>query len=54
VPEKAKVQAAGLALSDSRGFFIEGGERFIRLPFCALNSGQIQVGLTRLRSLFPR
>jgi 2-aminoadipate transaminase len=53
VPDKEKTLAGGLVLSDSHGFFIEGGDQFIRLPFCALNSAQIQEGITRLRKLFP-
>ncbi len=52
-PGKKEAQAAGLVLSDSHGFFIEGGDQFIRLPFCALNPQQITAGIERLRSLFP-
>jgi DNA-binding transcriptional MocR family regulator len=48
VPDRTVQQAAGLALSDSRGFFIDGGERFIRLPFCALTPEQLQEGVRRL------
>jgi 2-aminoadipate transaminase len=53
VPDRERSQSAGLVLSDSRGFFLEGGDQFIRLPFCALNSAQIREGVKRLRSLFP-
>jgi DNA-binding transcriptional MocR family regulator len=49
VPDRKLQQASGLALSDSRGFFIDGGERFIRLPFCALTPEQLQEGVRRLR-----
>jgi 2-aminoadipate transaminase len=51
IPTKAEVREAGLALSDSRGFFIKNGERFIRLPFCALTPEQIREGITRLKKL---
>jgi DNA-binding transcriptional MocR family regulator len=44
----AAAREAGLALSDGRGFFIRGGERFIRLPFCALDEPQIEEGIRRL------
>jgi len=47
----AAAQEAGLALSDGRGFFIRGGERFIRLPFCALDESQIEEGIRRLARL---
>jgi len=40
----------GLQLTDGRGFFIHGGETFIRLPFCALTPAQIQQGISRLQS----
>jgi DNA-binding transcriptional MocR family regulator len=40
---------AGLALSDGRGFFPNGGgEEFIRLPFCALTPDEIRTGIARL------
>jgi len=40
----------GLSLSDGRGFFPNpaDGERFLRLPFCALNPEQIEEGIRRL------
>ncbi len=53
VPDREETQQAGLALSNSRGFFIEGGEQFIRLPFCALTPEQIREGIQRLSTLFP-
>ena len=49
----------GLALTDGRDFFAdpldeskqqELGERFIRLPFCALTPVQLQEGVKRLSS----
>jgi DNA-binding transcriptional MocR family regulator len=42
--------AAGLALSDGRGFFPNptDGERFLRLPFCALTPAQLADGVARL------
>lgn len=53
VPDRQTQQKTGLALSDSRGFFIDGGERFIRLPFCALTPEQLQEGVRRLsRAIF--
>ncbi len=47
--ERAETQ--GLRLSDGRGFFIHGGENFIRLPFCALTEEEIQQGIWRLAQL---
>lgn len=45
----ARARAAGLLLTDGRGFFTGGGgDSFIRLPFCALSSDQIQEGIRRL------
>jgi 2-aminoadipate transaminase len=52
IPAKEKIQESGLALSDSRGFFINSGEQFIRLPFCALAPDQIRTGIERLHRLF--
>ena len=51
VPDAQTCQAAGLALSDSQGFFLMGGERFLRLPFCALTPEEIQTGIQRLSGL---
>jgi 2-aminoadipate transaminase len=56
LPERAptaavRAQAAirGLNLTDGLAFFPEGGgERFLRLPFCALSPSQIDEGLRRL------
>ncbi len=48
---EVRVHAAkvNLKLSDGRGFFADGGgERFLRLPFCALDPVQLQAGVARL------
>lgn len=44
-------QEFGLRLSDGRGFFVSGGEDFIRLPFCALQTDEIQDGIRRLSTM---
>ena len=44
--EGAKI---GLNLADGLAFFPEGGgERFVRLPFCALTPAEIDEGIQRL------
>lgn len=43
-----RAASPGLALSDGRGFFLSGGNHFIRLPFCALTEGEITTGILRL------
>ncbi|MGE0451444.1 MAG: PLP-dependent aminotransferase family protein [Vicinamibacterales bacterium] len=52
VPTKAvRAQAAtrGLNLADGEAFFPNGGgERFLRLPFCALTPAEIEEGVRRL------
>jgi DNA-binding transcriptional MocR family regulator len=52
VPTTAvRVQAGqrGLNLTEGQAFFPEGGgERFLRLPFCALSPGEIDDGVRRL------
>lgn len=48
IPEAESCSESGLMLSDSSGFFITGGENFIRLPFCALTPQEIQMGVERL------
>jgi 2-aminoadipate transaminase len=46
---KQRAAAANLQLTDGRGFFANGdGERFLRLPFCALKPEEIQEGIARL------
>ncbi|MGD8967188.1 MAG: PLP-dependent aminotransferase family protein [Anaerolineae bacterium] len=49
--ERAKEE--GLNLSDGRGFFPEpaDGNRFLRIPFCALTESEIAVGVSRLGDL---
>jgi 2-aminoadipate transaminase len=53
-------QNVGLALTDGRDFFADPadenqdthlGERFVRLPFCALTPAQIEEGVKRLATL---
>jgi 2-aminoadipate transaminase len=55
-----RAQKAGLALTDGRDFFADPvdeyqdtqqGERFVRLPFCALTPAQIEEGIKRLAGL---
>jgi DNA-binding transcriptional MocR family regulator len=45
-----RAQEANLALTDGRGFFVDksNGDRFIRLPFCALTPDEIHEGVGRL------
>jgi len=44
-----KARQVDLILSDGRGFFANGGgERFVRLPFCALTPEEIETGIARL------
>ena len=46
---RTRAAEVNLKLADGRGFFADGGgERFLRLPFCALNSQQLQTGVARL------
>lgn len=43
---------SGIRLSDGRGFYSDNaGEAFLRLPFCALSSQEIEEGIKRLSSL---
>ena len=51
VPDAQICKSAGIALSNSKGFFINGGENFLRLPFCALTPEEIQIGIQRLAKL---
>ncbi len=44
-------EKAGLRLSDGRGFFVQGGQSFIRLPFCALTPMEIKTGIQRLAEI---
>jgi DNA-binding transcriptional MocR family regulator len=44
-----RARDANLVLTDGRGFFANGGgDNFVRLPFCALTTQQIEVGISRL------
>jgi DNA-binding transcriptional MocR family regulator len=46
---RAEAAARGLNLADGLAFFPDGGgERFLRLPFCALTPAQIDEGILRL------
>ena len=46
---RKEAAARGVNLADGLGFFPEGGgERFLRLPFCALTPEQIDEGVARL------
>lgn len=46
---KAQAATRGLNLADGTAFFPEGGgERFLRLPFCALTPAEIDEGVRRL------
>jgi DNA-binding transcriptional MocR family regulator len=45
-----RAEQANLQLSDGRNFFTArgGGDRFVRLPFCALSPEEIEEGIARL------
>ena len=46
---RAKAAERGLNLTDGLAFFPDGGgERFLRLPFCALTPAEIEEGIRRL------
>jgi DNA-binding transcriptional MocR family regulator len=46
---RARAAERGLNLTDGLAFFPEGGgERFLRLPFCALAPSDIDEGIRRL------
>jgi DNA-binding transcriptional MocR family regulator len=46
---RAEAAKRGLNLTDGLAFFPEGGgERFLRLPFCALSPPEIDDGIRRL------
>lgn len=47
---RARASELGLILSNGRGFFINpaDGDRFVRLPFCALSEADITEGVKRL------
>jgi DNA-binding transcriptional MocR family regulator len=44
-----RAEQVNLQLTDGRGFFVaSGGDRFVRLPFCALTPQEIEDGIARL------
>ena len=46
---RAAAAQRNLNLADGLAFFPDGGgQRFLRLPFCALTAGQIDEGVRRL------
>jgi DNA-binding transcriptional MocR family regulator len=46
---RTEAATRGLNLADGLAFFPEGGgERFLRLPFCALSPAEIDEGIRRL------
>jgi 2-aminoadipate transaminase len=48
----AKARDRDLLLTDGRGFFANsGGDRFVRLPFCALTPSEIEMGVSRLAAV---
>jgi 2-aminoadipate transaminase len=48
----ARARAANLELTDGRGFYPQGGgDRFVRLPFCALTPVEIEEGIRRLAAV---
>jgi len=48
---RAAAEPRGLQLADGRAFFPNGGgERFLRLPYCALSPEEIEEGVARLAS----
>lgn len=50
-----RAQEANLLLTDGRGFFAnQGGDNFVRLPFCALTPREIEEGITRLAEVVQR
>jgi 2-aminoadipate transaminase len=49
---KTRAHQMGVRLSDGKGFFSDdGGDRFLRLPFCALSPEEIREGVRRLSSI---
>ena len=47
---RREASARGLTLSDGRGFFPnpDDGDRFLRLPFCAMSEAELHEGIRRL------
>jgi DNA-binding transcriptional MocR family regulator len=47
-----RTEEANLLLTDGRNFFPgSGGDRFVRLPFCALTPDEIEEGVMRLAQI---
>ncbi|HMD88703.1 MAG TPA: PLP-dependent aminotransferase family protein [Anaerolineaceae bacterium] len=47
-----RANQAGLQLTDGRNFFVQNsGDRFVRLPFCALTPDEIEEGVARLANV---
>lgn len=53
---RASAADQGLILSDGRGFFPnpDDGDRFVRLPFCALEEAQLEEGVRRLAKAYEQ
>ena len=51
VPDEQTCKTGGITLSNSKGFYINGGDKFLRLPFCALTPLEIQTGIQRLAAI---
>ena len=51
MPDEQTLKANGLMLMGGRGFFIDGGENFIRLPFAAPSVEEIDEGIKILSHL---
>jgi 2-aminoadipate transaminase len=51
MPNAEECNKAGIQLSNSAGFFVNGGDNFLRLPFCALAPQEIQTGIQRLTTI---
>ncbi len=51
LPDAQTLKENRLMLMGGRGFFIEGGENFIRLPFAAPTPEQIEIGIKTLSKL---
>lgn len=50
-----EARAADLLLTDGRDFFANGGgDRFVRLPFCALTPDEIEAGVARLAQVVKK
>lgn len=45
---REKAAAYNLTLADGKAFFVTGGDRFLRIPFCAITPATIDEGIRRL------